>query len=276
MRVSLAALVAGCALAVTGCGGSENTAATGSEGAASIVPKSAALYVSVDTDLDSGQVKQFEDLLAKFPDRDKLFQEFHTQQLDWKTDVAPALGSRVDVAVLDLKRENAVGIVKPADEAKLNALLAKSDDKPVTRKVDGWTLIADDAATLDRFENARADGSLEGDARFQDAMDELPDDALAKLYVNGAAVTAAADKAGAAADSKNNLDAFAAAVGAESSGLRLDGALKADLQDDLASIQPYEPKLLEAAPKGAYAFLSGNGHGKVAESLRGEIGRASW
>ncbi len=277
MRVSLAALLAGCVLAVTGCGGSENTAATASEGAAaSIVPKSTALYVSVDTDLDSSQVNQFEDLLAKFPDRGKLFEEFHSglaeEHLDWKTDVAPALGKTLDLAVLDLRREDAVAILKPADEAKLEALLAKSEDKPVTRKVDGWTLIADDAATLDRFENARADGSLENNARFQDAMDELPDEALAKLYVNGAAVTAAADKAGAAADSKNKLEAFAAALGAESSGLRLDGALKADLQDDLASVDPYEPKLLEAAPKGAYAFLSGNGHGKVAESLKGVPG----
>jgi hypothetical protein len=276
MRVSLAALLAGCVLAVTGCGGSENTAATGGEGAASIVPKSAAVYLSVDTDLDSKQVNQLEDLLGKFPDRGKLFEEFQTgladQQLDWKTDVEPALGKTLDLAVLGLDREDAVAILKPGDEAKLNALLAKSDDKPVTRKVEGWTLIADDAATLDRFVNARADGSLENNARFQDAMSELPDDALAKLYVNGAAAMAAADKAGAASGSKNKLDAFAAALGAESSGLRLDGALKADLQDDFASVQPYEPKLLDAAPKGAYAFLSGNGYGKVGESLKGVPG----
>lgn len=272
MRVSLAALLAGCLLAVTGCGGSENTAASGGEGAASIVPKSAALYVSVDTDLDSDQVNQLEELLAKFPDRDKLFEEVQSglaeEKLDWRTDVEPALGKTLDLAVLNLRREDAVGILKPGDEAKLKALLAKGDDKPVTRKVDGWTLIADDAATLDRFEDARADGSLEDNARFQDAMAELPDEALAKLYVNGAAVTAAADEAGAASSSKNKLEAFAAALGAESSGLRLDGALKADLQDDLASVEPYEPKLLEAAPKGAYAFLSGNGYGKVAESLK--------
>ena len=272
MRVSLAALLAGCLLAVTGCGGSENTAASGGEGAASIVPKSAALYVSVDTDLDSDQVNQLEELLAKFPDRDKLFEEVQSglaeEKLDWKTDVEPALGKTLDLAVLNLRREDAVGILKPGDEAKLKALLAKGDDKPVTRKVDGWTLIADDAATLDRFEDARADGSLEDNARFQDAMAELPDEALAKLYVNGAAVTAAADEAGAASSSKNKLEAFAAALGAESSGLRLDGALKADLQDDLASVEPYEPKLLEAAPKEAYAFLSGNGYGKVAESLK--------
>src|SRR4029453_7566182 len=108
MRVSLAALLAGCVLAVTGCGGSENTAATGGEGAASIVPKSAAVYLSVDTDLHSKQVNQLQDLLGKFPDRGKLFEEFQTgladQQLDWKTDVEPALGKTLDLAVLGLDR----------------------------------------------------------------------------------------------------------------------------------------------------------------------------
>src|SRR5215218_681060 len=103
MRVSLAALLAGCALAVTGCGGSDNTAASGGEGAASIVPKSAAVYVSIDTDLDSGQVKQLEDLLAKFPDREKLFDELQSglaeENLDWETDVRPALGKTLDLAV---------------------------------------------------------------------------------------------------------------------------------------------------------------------------------
>src|SRR4029453_18927660 len=96
MRVSLAALLAGCLLAVTGCGGSENTAASGGEGAASIVPKSAALYISVDTDLDSDQVNQLEELLAKFPDRDKLFEEVHSGlaggKVDWKTDADAAPG----------------------------------------------------------------------------------------------------------------------------------------------------------------------------------------
>jgi Protein of unknown function (DUF3352) len=95
-------------------------------------------------------------------------------------------------------------------------------------------------------------------------MDGLPEEALAKLYVNGESATEAA---GAAAKG-NTLKAFAAALGAESSGLRFDGAVKADLEDDLASIEPYEAKLLDAAPEGAYAFLSGNGHGKVEQSLR--------
>jgi hypothetical protein len=271
MRVSLAALLTGAVLAVAGCGGSES-AATGGKGAASIAPKSAALYASINTDLDSDQVDELEKLLAKFPDREKLLAELEDglaeEDVSWENDIKPALGESIDLVVLDFEDEDAVGILKPADEAKLKALLAKGDDPGVSRKIEGWTVVAEDDATLDRFDTARSDGSLEDDDRFKDAMDGLPEEALAKLYVNGDAATAAAEKAGGASNEKNRLKAFAAAVGAESSGIRFEGALDTELEDDLASVKPYESKLLEAAPEDALAFVSGNGHGKVGQSLR--------
>jgi Protein of unknown function (DUF3352) len=267
MKVCLAGLAAGLALAVTGCGGSES-AATGGAGAASIAPKSAALYASFNTDVDSDQINQLETLLAKFPDRQRLFAEiqkgFAEEDVSWETDIKPALGDTFDVVLLDFESEAVVGILKPADEAKLKALLAKGDEPLVSRKVEGWTVFAEDEATLDRFETARAGGALEDEARFGDAMDGLPDDALAKFYVDGSA----AAKAAGAADERNRLDTFAAALGAKSSGLQLDGAVTAELQDDFASIAPYESKLLEAAPEDALAFVSGNGFGKLEESLR--------
>jgi hypothetical protein len=270
MRVSLAALLAGSVLAVAGCGGSES-AATGGQGAASIAPKSAALYASINTDLDSDQVNQLEELLAKFPDRERLLAEIQSgladDQVSWETDIKPALGKTLDLVLLDFDSGSAVGILKPADKEKLKALLAKGDDPTVSREIDGWTVVADDEATLDRFETARSQGTLEGDAGFEDAMDGLPDEALAKLYVGGAAVTKAAEGAG-ATSATNRLKAFAAAIGAESSGLRLDGALTAELEDDLASMAPYQAKLLEAAPEDALAFISGNGQHNIEKSLR--------
>jgi hypothetical protein len=263
-------LLAGSVLAVAGCGGSES-AATGGQGAASIAPKSAALYASINTDLDSDQVNQLEELLAKFPDRERLFSEIQaglaSDDLSWETDIKPALGETLDLVLLDFDSGSAVGILQPADKDKLNALLAKGDDPTVSREIDGWTVVADDEATLDRFETARSQGTLEGDVGFEDAMDGLPDEALAKLYVGGAAVTKAAEDAG-ATSATNRVKAFAAAIGAESSGIRLDGALTADLEDDLASMAPYQAKLLEAAPEDALAFISGNGQGNIAKSLR--------
>ena len=86
----------------------------------------------------------------------------------------------------------------------------------MTRKVEGWTLVADSEAVLDRFETARSKGALEDVDEFNDAMDGLPDEAVAKLYVNGGAATTAVNEAGgAAATGENRLTAIALALGAE-------------------------------------------------------------
>jgi hypothetical protein len=271
MRVCLAVLLGALVLAAPGCGGGDS-AATGGEGAASIAPETAALYATFNTDLDSDQVNQLEELLAKFPDREKLLAEIQKglaeEDVLWETDVKPALGETLDIVVLDFENESVVGILKPADEAKLKSLLAKGDDPAVSREVEGWTVIAEDEATLDSFETARSGGALEDVEQFSDAMDGLPDEALAKFYVSGEAAT----KAAGSSDQSNRLKAFAAALGAESSGLQLDGALTAELEDDLASIEPYDSKLLDAAPEDALAFLSANGFGQVEKSLRNTPG----
>ena len=125
MRVYLGAILAGLALAVAGCGGSDS-AATGGPGGSSIAPQSAAAYLTFNTDLDSDQVNQLEDLLEKFPDRDKLLAEVQKgladEDLSWENDVKPALGETFDLVLLDFRRsDDVVGILKPADEAKLNA-----------------------------------------------------------------------------------------------------------------------------------------------------------
>ncbi len=273
MRVAHASLLAGLVLALVGCGGSDS-AATGGEGAASIAPESTAVYVTLNTDVDSDQVDQLEELLEKFPDRGKLLAEleqgFTEEGLSWEADIEPALGDTLDLILLDLEGEEYeefVAVLKPADEAKLKSLLAKGDDPPVTREVDGWTVIAETAAVLDHFENARASGSLEDSPEFEAAMDDLPEEALAKVFVNGEAATKAAEGAGAPAG-KNRLKAFALALGAESSGIRLEGAVTAELEEQFASIEPYESTLIEAAPEDALAFISANGRGRVSDSFQ--------
>jgi Protein of unknown function (DUF3352) len=272
MRVYLGAILAGLTLAAAGCGGSD-TAATGGPGGASIAPKSAVFYATINTDLDSGQVDQLEDLLAKFPDRDKLLAEVEKgladEQLSWENDVKPALGKTFDLVLLDFRRsDDVVGIVQPADEAKLKALVTKGDEPAVTRKVDAWTLVADSAAALDRFEAASSQGTLEDDGEFNDAMESLPDEALAKLWVDGAAATTAVEEGGGASTGKNRLNAIALALGAESNGLKLEGAVTSQLEDALAGSKPYQSKLLDAAPDGALAFVSGNGYDQVEKTLR--------
>ena len=271
MRVRLAAVLGGLLLAA-GCGGGDDSAATGGAGAASIAPSGAVVYATINTDVDSDQVDQLEELLAKFPDRERLLAELEKSlaedELSWETDIKPALGDTLDLVLLDFEGQNFVVVLKPADKAKFEALLAKSDEPTATREVEGWTVVAETEAVLDRFETARSSGSLEDDEEFENAMGELPEEALAKLYVDGDAATKAAESAGGGSSGKNRLKAFAAALGAESSGVRLEGALTSELEDGFASVEPYESKLLEAAPEGALAFISGNGFGKVDEGLR--------
>jgi hypothetical protein len=276
MRFAPATLLAGLVLALVGCGGSDS-ASTSAQGAASIAPASAAVYATVNSDLDSDQVNQLEELLAKFPDRERLFDEFQKslteENLSWENDIQPALGNSVDFVMLDFSDDaEPYLILKPADKAKLDALLQKSDDPPVTREIDGWTVVSTTEADLDSFENARSSGSLESSPEFEAAMDDLPDDALARLYVNGEAVTKVAQSAGGAAVGKNRLNAIALALGAESSGISLEGAVTADLEDKYASLEPYESELIEAAPEGALAFISANGGGRVADALEEQPG----
>jgi hypothetical protein len=271
MRIVLGSLLACLVLAASGCGGGGDSSATGDTAAASIAPASAVAYATINTDLDSDQVDQLEELLAKFPDRDRLLAEIQQNlaedDLSWENDVRPALGETLDVVLLDLEGAF-VAVLKPADKAKLEALLAKSDEPTARREVDGWTVIAETDAVLDRFEAARDSGALEDDDQFESAMDELPEEALAKLYIDGEAATRAAESAGAGASGANRVTAFAAALAAESSGLKLDGALSSELEGDLASVEPYEAKLIDAAPDDALFFLSGNGYQKLRDAVR--------
>ena len=94
----------------------------------------------------------------------------------------------MDFAALDLSDEGVgVGLTQTDDRAALEALLAKSDEELVVEELeDGWFAFSDDRASIAAFETAAAKGTLADDAQFSDAMGELPDQALAKLYVNGA------------------------------------------------------------------------------------------
>ena len=67
VRLFRLALIGAAALALAGCGASDEAASGGAE----IVPANAPAFVTVDTDADSGQWSQIEELLEKFPDGDQ-------------------------------------------------------------------------------------------------------------------------------------------------------------------------------------------------------------
>src|SRR4051795_4432354 len=117
MRAAVAALGLGLLLVAAGCGSS--TAATKSasgKDVARFVPASAIAYVSADARLDSKSWRTITDLLGPV-----------ATDLNYEREVKPALGDRVDLAVLgvDNGKPEAVAFVKPTDEAKLRTLATK-------------------------------------------------------------------------------------------------------------------------------------------------------
>jgi Protein of unknown function (DUF3352) len=251
-------------LAAAGCGGSSSSTAAGTESAATVAPASAAAYVAVDTDIDSSQWKQALDLLDRFPGKDRLLRqlakELGQENLDFEEDIEPALGPETAIVVLT-GHNDVVGLTQPDDQAKLDALLKQinedEDENYVTREIDGWTAIADTNQVLDAFDTARKDGTLEDDGTFQDAVGDLPDEALVKAYVSGDAIDkAASDASGAttgALTGGGTLESVGLAVETRDDGVGFSGSAHVEGGDRPAA---WEPKLLDRVPDDALAVFS--------------------
>lgn len=261
------------ALVVAGCGGSESAA--GSASAAAIAPATAPVYVSVNTDRDSEEWNRLEALLERFPGRARLvtaLQEMLADEGIDADDLDRAFGPTVELVWLDLEDEgdNLVGLTQTDDEDALRDLF--QDEEPAIAEIEGWTAFAEEEATLERFRQAVASGAKLGDEeRFQDAMDELRDEALVKAYVNGEALTdelrevaGAFGAAGLPADAR--LDALAGALSAEDDGMRLGFHAAGPAVDDA----PEVGELLEDVPDGVIAFVQA-GLGEQADSLGSQL-----
>src|SRR5919197_3355367 len=195
-RLGLIGLLATIAFAVAGCGGGGPSGVSG-ESAASLITDKALAFVSVESDLHSSQWGKIDDLSRKFPGRDKALaqvkQAAAKQGLDWKRDVDPALGPEVDIAVArgpTLDQTAFAFLTKPDDAGKFKKLVKKldaidSDSTPtVVRKVNGWYVAADSNAAIDRVLKGSG-GALSDQGTFKDALGKMPDDAIAKAFVNG-------------------------------------------------------------------------------------------
>jgi hypothetical protein len=262
------AIAFACVLALVvaaGCGGSDSSTAAGTESAATVAPASAAAYVAVDTDLDSSQWKQAQDLLDRFPGRDQLLQQIEKslgeEDIDFEQDVEPALGP--ETAIVAMTGENdVVALTQPDDTAKLDALVKRinedEDESYVTREIDGWTAIADTDEVLDAFDAARKNATLEDDATFQEAIGDLPDEALVKAYVSGEAVEKAATQASGAGTPDvltggGSVKSIGLAVEARDDGVNFSGSSHVE-----GGTRPeaWEPALLERVPDDALAVIA--------------------
>jgi hypothetical protein len=282
-RLVLVLAAAALALSATGCGEGSSPGAAG----ASVAPASSQVFVSVDTSFDSANWSAGRALLGKFPDGDRAVEwilgELGGKGVDFDDDVKPALGPETDFVALDVTGEGkVVGLTQPDDGAKLDALLAKSDEPLVSREIDGWVAFSDSEANLDEFERLQADGTLDGDGDYQKVSGEVADDGIATVYVASSAF------------SSKELSYFKPLVGADQpalalsldpqeDGIHLEGAAS-PATGDLFS-EEFSAELPGQVPGGAFVYAGANDLerqlgtlrdvlAEVAPGIERDIGRA--
>ena len=272
------ALLAALAVALSGCGSTGTKASSSSESGARLVQPGVVAFVSVNSDLESSQWKQLDQLAKKFPGRDKALlrieQAFTKQGVDFKDDVEPALGPEVDLAValgVGDRDTAVVALTKPDDPDKFKALVAKlnasdsSGEKAVFREVDGWYALSDKQASIERVLASGGD-SLANDATYEEALGQLSGETLVKAFVDGQQLNAAIRQAAGKSGSPFGASAFggfegvryvAAAASAEDDGIRVHGAWNGG---NLGGAD-FASKLLGGVPGDALALLNVDGSG---------------
>lgn len=276
-RLILLALFAALAVAASGCGSNTVQTSSSSESGAKFVRSGALAFVALNTDLDSSQWQQLDDLAKKFPGRDKVLERIDgalaKHGVDLQDDVEPALGPEVDIAVAlgaGGHGTAAVALTKPDDPDRFKALVAKlnaadEDGKPaVYRRVDGWYALSDSQASIDRV-LAGGGKPLADDSTYQEAQSKLSGDALVKAFVDGRQIGAAVKQAaqrkssalGASSLGFDNLGFIAASTSVEDDGIRVHGATGGNA----AAGSDFAAKLFGNVPGDALAVLDFRGAG---------------
>src|SRR5262249_490129 len=199
----------------------------------------------------------------------------------WETDVKPALGDEAAFVWLDTQNngDDLVVIAKPKDHAKFVALLQKAKTPPVHEDVNGYVVVAEKQAILDKFDQARNDsGSLGDDSSFAHFSD-LNGDSIVKAWVRGDPLQAALDKklqdsglpGGTTKTQFGTLEALTAALTPTSKGVQINATFTGNL--DL-NVSNYSAELPKEIPGGAIAYLSFTRIGDRINSLIDKLGAA--
>src|SRR5262245_3125745 len=269
-RHSLAALLA-LAFVLAGCG-AKNEASSSLPAGGDFAPASTAVFVTGVTDPSSSQWQKAEELLGHFPGREKLLASFRKELaadgLSWEQDVKPALGDDLNLVLLsyDDADHNYVFFTKPKDEGKFTKLLESggADDRQVHRKIDGWTVFADNEKALDNFAAAQASGnSLSDEGAFKDAMSGVADDSVLRGYVAAEPLYALIKKEAAQdqdtqafktfSDSFGQLKYLSFSSAAQDDGVAVQAGYESSKSMDIGS---YASELDDTLPAGALVYLS--------------------
>ncbi len=259
----------GVALAA-GCGGGSKSSAPATGGGADLAPATVAFLLELNTDFDGAQWQSLDRLLERFPDGKKLYSSIAGEGTDFERDVKPALGPETDALALssdDLDEQAFVGLTQPRDVAKFQSLIAKGEDKPVTEEIEGWQVIADEQATIDRFKEARSEGTLAGSDAYREATEGLPAEAVARFYLDGSVLTKAVreqlNQQGPSSGA-DRVDWLSGAATAQDGGFGIDLRVKAGEIE----AKPFASELVSQAPADAVLYLGFKGLDKALEELR--------
>ncbi len=281
----LLGLVLMLALIAAGCGGGDSGSTNALAGltddgtppaAAELLPADVPVLVTFNTDLDSDQWQLASDIVDRFPASqdliDMALKDLAGEGLDFETDVRPALGPDVTVALLDVSTDDppVAVITEPIDADAFEALLERgraedAESAPAERVVGDAYILADDEATLDRLLAAADAAPLSDDPQFKSVMESLPTDSLARLWISPAvvgelgAVAAAGNQAGAdiigsaLGTSETTFEGAGAALIAAEEGVRLVGVSKT-MNAPITGSGAAE--ILDLAPSGVLAYVS--------------------
>jgi hypothetical protein len=284
-RISLSlALLFACLLVLTACGSkSSSSSKSASEGGsgvvgADVVPASATVFASINTDSTSAQWKQAMTLLARVPALQKSLDKSLSSSGITLADVEQALGPITNIVKLGTSSKSTqVILTNPKDSTKLKGILAKDKtEKSITTEIGSWLAIAKTQAALDQFKTAADSGKLADSNVFKQAIAEISADSLVKAYFKGSAVSSSAlsslsssstSKALKKALAKNQLEWGTMTASAVAKGLSIEGVFKGKMSMANSSLS-----LLDQLPSGtSFAVdLDGKALGldKAVESLR--------
>jgi hypothetical protein len=276
MRAARALLVSLLVLVAAGCGGDD--VGLGEESGADVLRAGALVYLEAATDPESDQWNQTEELLRRFPDGDDWIRQLRTSfeedtDVRWE-EVREALGDQTVVAVYAPSAGDdpvVVGLTNPDDPdrtvevvRKLNA--SDDGDDAVTRVVDDWVAISDKQTSIDAALKEEGAQALADDAGFTAAMEELPEDALSRVYFDAAEAIEVFGSADPETRDMlrtlglDRLDFGGAWAKAKEEGAELAFTLRGDGADRLLGTgDPYTSALLERVPEDAFAFYSFRG-----------------
>jgi hypothetical protein len=209
MRRLLAILLPALVLLVAGCGGDDSGSALDSTLA--YLPKDTSFAAAIDTDSGSDQYKALAALLDKFPFGDQakalLLQRFEQSSggIRFDEDVKPVLGNPLVIgaaepqALTNSQNDAFIVAIKAKDTGALDDLIGKlklkkdgeASGATLYRDSDTFVAVKDDmlvsANDETQLKNAleRADGDDHfSEDRFNTALEDLPDSALARVYVD--------------------------------------------------------------------------------------------